>query len=89
MPGARSLGRALAAAYRSAGGPEQQVAVLRDTLAATSAAESAARAEGRDPDAARLAREVCQVRAWLLSAVGTGQGVETCGACKECGNNPA
>lgn len=66
MPGARSLGRALAAAYRSAGGPEQQVAVLRDTLAATSAAEAAARAERRDPDAARLAREVCQVRAWLL-----------------------
>ena len=67
MPGARWLARSLSAAYRSTGRPEQQVALLRDTLTAASAAEAAARAEGRDPDAARLAREVCQVRAGLLA----------------------
>ena len=74
MPGARFLGRVLAATYQLAGGPEQQVAALRDSLAAASAAEAAARAEGRGPDAARLAREVCLVRAWLLSSAITGRG---------------
>ncbi len=71
MPGARSLGRATAAAYCSAGNPQQQAAVLRDTLAATSAAEAAARAERRDRNASRLAGEVCQVRAQPMSTAST------------------
>ena len=38
------------------------MAVLRGALAATYASEAAARAEGREQDAARLALEACQVR---------------------------
>ena len=89
-PGARLLVRALAAAYRSAGDLEQQVAHLRDTLAATSADEAAARAERRDKDTPRLAREVGQVRTRLrcsslrdsscVAALGSGTRVWS-GAC--------
>lgn len=71
MPGARMLAHALAQTLLHIRDFEQHVAVLRGTLAATAACEAAARAAGRDRDAARIAVEVYEVRAWLLSSAGT------------------
>ena len=60
------LAQALAAALLYISDFEQSVAVLRGALAATYASEAAARAEGREQDAARLALEACQVRPLFL-----------------------
>ncbi|KAK9846314.1 hypothetical protein WJX81_001401 [Elliptochloris bilobata] len=67
--GAQLLAHSVAAAHFAAGDAEEAVAALRRALAAVSANEAVARADGRDKDAAKLSLEVFQTSLTLVHAL--------------------